>query len=105
MSLSAPHLVQAKLEAIEADLAERQNELELAALAWYRLKRDQEEAKATAFIHATGTVAERQAIAATATAHIGKEEEAMFEALKAVCRVLETRASIGMSLLRSQGRA
>jgi hypothetical protein len=32
-------------------------------------------------------------------------EEARYEALRAVGRVLETRANIGMSLLRSQGRA
>jgi hypothetical protein len=33
------------------------------------------------------------------------EEEAMYEATKAVMRTLETRASIGQSVLRSQGRA
>lgn len=105
MTLSHPAAVIERLEQIDQDLAVRQNDLEIAALAWYRLKRDQEKARAEAFIAAEGTVAERHAVAARDTSHVGREEEAMFEALKAVVRVLETRASIGQSLLRSQGRA
>ena len=49
--------------------------------------------------------AERSAIADRDTATDGKVQEAEFEALKAVVRVLETRASIGQSLLRAYGRA
>jgi hypothetical protein len=50
-------------------------------------------------------VEQRKSQAIRATSHIGVTEEAEYEALKAVVRVLETRASIGQSILRSQGRA
>ena len=93
-----------RLEEIERDLAIRQNALEGAALGWFRAKRDKEHRRALAFLQAEGTVAERSAKADAATAILGMTQEAEFEALKAVVRVLETRASIGQSLLRSQGR-
>lgn len=105
MPLSHPGAVIARLEEIENDLAIRQGALESAAQSWYRLKRDKEKARALAFIDAEGTVAERQAIADRETALMGKEEEALYEALKAVVRTLETRASIGQSILRSQNRS
>lgn len=101
---SAPSPVITRLEAIEQDLATRQNALESAALNWYRTKRDLERERALAFIAADGTVAERTAIAQRDTALIGKQEEAEYEALRAVVRTLETRASIGQSILRAQGR-
>lgn len=104
MSLSHPGIVLRRLEEIEADLAERQGPLEDAAMQWFRAKRDRERARAEAFITATGTVAERNAQADKATALMGVEAEARYEALKAVTRVLETRASIGQSILRSQAR-
>lgn len=104
MSLSHPGLVLRRLEEIEADLAERQNEIEDAALNWFRAKRDREKEWADAFIRATGTVPERKARADLAVEGIGVEEEAKYEAMKAVTRVLETRASIGQSILRSQTR-
>lgn len=94
-----------RLAEIENDLAMRQNNLEDAARKHYIAKRDKEKARAIAFLSATGTVAERQAIADRATALDGKEAEAEWEALKAVVRTLEARASIGQSLLRAQGRA
>jgi hypothetical protein len=93
-----------RLEEIEADLAERQNDIEDAALQWFRAKRDREKSWAEAFIEATGTVPERKAKADLAVEGIGVEEEARYEAGKAVTRVLETRASIGQSILRSQTR-
>jgi hypothetical protein len=104
VSFDAPAPVIARLQGIEDDLATRQNVLESAARAWFIAKRDKEKARAVAFLSATGTVAERQAIADQQTALDGKNEEAEWEALKAVVRVLETRASIGQSILRSQGR-
>jgi hypothetical protein len=104
MSLSHPGLVLRRLEEIEADLASRQNELEDAAMKWFQAKRDRERARATKFLEAAGTVAERNAEADKATSLIGVEAEAKYEALKAVTRVLETRASIGQSILRSQTR-
>lgn len=103
--LSHPSAVMARLADIENDLALRQNTLEDAAMKWYRAKRDREKARAVAFLKADGTVAERSAIADEQTATDGKEEEALFESLRAVVRTLETRASIGQSLLRAQGRA
>lgn len=93
-----------RLAAIENDLAVRQNTWEAAALDWYRAKRDREKARAVAFLKAEGTVAERSAIADEQTATDGKEEEALYESLKAVVRTLESRANIGMALLKSHGR-
>lgn len=104
-ALSDPGLVLGRLEAIENDLAERQNSYEDAALAWFRAKREKEHKWAQEFIRAEGSVAERKARADFATSLIGMEEEALFEATKAVVRTLETRASIGQSILRSQGRS
>lgn len=103
-TLNHPQGVIERLEEIENDLAVRQGTLEAAALAWFRVKRDKEHARAVAFIKASGTVAQRTAEADAETALIGKQEEALWEASRAVVRTLETRASIGQSLLRSQGR-
>lgn len=105
MTLSAPAAVQARLEEIEVDLANRQGDYETAALSWFRAKRDREKRRAVAFIKAQGTVAERNARADEETAKIGVEDEAAYEAHKAVMRTLETRASIGQSILRSQARS
>jgi hypothetical protein len=99
-----PGQVIARLEEIEQDLAKRQNLTEDAAKSWFRAKRDKEHRRAVEFLKASGTVAERNALADQETALDGKNEEAEWEALKAVVRVLETRASIGQSILRSQGR-
>jgi hypothetical protein len=103
--LSTPEQVIARLEAIEADLALRQGVWEIAALDWYRAKRDKEKARAVAFLGAEGTVAQRQAIADRDTATDGKEAEALYESLKAVIRTLEARATIGQSILRAHGRS
>lgn len=102
--LTHPGVIMARLAAIENDLALRQGALEAAGMAWFKAKRDREKARAVAFIAAEGTVAQRAAVADRDTATDGKNEEAEWEALKAVVRVLETRASIGQSLLRAQGR-
>lgn len=104
-TLDTPAAVQERLQEIERDLAVRQNVLEQVAMQWFRAKRDKERARAVAFLSASGTVAERQAQADRDTALHGRNEEAEYEALRAVVRVLETRASIGQSILRSQGRA
>jgi hypothetical protein len=103
--LSAPQQIMKRLESIERDLADRQLELESAAMAWFRKKRDREHEWAVAFAAAEGTDARRRAVANRESSHIGAEEEGRWEGLKAVVRVLETRASIGQSLLRSHGRA
>lgn len=102
--LTSPAAVQARLEEIEQDLAVRQNEYEAAAFAWFKGKRDREEQRAKEFLRAQGTVAERNAIADKMTALIAADIEAAYEAQKAVVRVLDTRAAIGMAILKSQGR-
>ncbi len=100
----SPAQLMERLEGIEQDLADRQNAFGSAAEDWYRAKRDKEHAKAVAYLKAEGTVGERTAHADEQTALDGKEAEAEFEALKAVVRVLETRATIGMALLKTHGR-
>lgn len=105
MSLSSPQQVTARLEAIDADLAVLQNEIEDAAFYWFRGKRDREKIKAETFILSDGSVAEREAKAATATATLFKDEEARWEGKKAVLKTLEARVTIGASLLKAQGRA
>ena len=105
MSLSTPQQVQARLESIEADLALRQNEIEPAAMAWFTSKRDRELAEAVAYAGAKGPATERKIIADAAGAEVGAEEEGKWEGMKHVIRVLETRANIGMALLKSHGRA
>jgi ribosomal protein S11 len=95
----------ARLESIDSDLALRQNELEDAASAWFRLKRDRERDEATAFMAAVGPVEQRRQEAKLAACHIGAAEEGAWEGKKAVVRVLETRANIGMAILKSQGRS
>ena len=102
--LSTPQQVQARLEEIEHDLALRQNTLEAAAWTWFKVRRDKEREWAKAYIAASGPVHERKAHADLAVATIGVTEEAEYEAVKAVVRLLEARATIGQSLLRSQGR-
>jgi hypothetical protein len=93
-----------RLESIEHDLATRQNVLGDAAEKWYRAKREKERLRAVAFLEAEGTVAERQAVADRETALYGQQEEAEYEAVKAVVRVLETRASIDQTLTRTHAR-
>lgn len=105
LTLSDPAAIEARLEEIDRELAEKQNAYEDAAMGWYRKKRDREKARASAFLTAKGSVAARNAIAEVETSTIGIDEEASYEALKAGIRVRETRVSIGQSLLKSQGRS
>lgn len=102
--LSAPSAIMARLEEIDRDLADRQNALESAARKWFVAKRNRDRDRAVAFLSAEGTVAERQAQADRETAVDGSEDEAEWEALRAVVRTLETRASIGQSLLKMHTR-
>jgi hypothetical protein len=104
-ALSTPSQVQIRLEAIEDDLARRQNDLEDAALEWFRAKRDREIEELRAYTEAVGTAPHRKFAADAAGAVIGADEEASWEGKKAVVRVLETRANIGMAILKSHGRA
>ena len=104
MSMAADTLT-ARLAEIENDLAIRQATLESAGMAWFKAKRDKEHDHAVAFLAAEGSVAQRNAVANEQTATDGKNEEAEWEAVKAVVRVLETRANIGMAILKAQGRS
>jgi hypothetical protein len=103
--LSTPQQIMGRLDAIECDLADRQNALEAAARTWFIAKRQRDHDHAVAFLTAEGTVAQRKAVADRETALDGKEAEAEWEALRAVVRTLETRSTIGMALLKSHGRA
>lgn len=103
-NLASPHAVMQRLSDIEADLAKRQIELERAAQDWFHAKREKERDWAVNFLRAEGTDGKRRVIATAATALDGSEEEARFESLKAVVRTLDTRAAIGMSILRAQSR-
>lgn len=118
MSLSSPALVQQRLEELDGALARAiapipvneqkdiaQNAMEAAALAWFRCKRDREVAKKTAYAEAIGTATERKIIADAAAAAVGVDEEALWEARKLVVRVLESRANVGMAILKAQGRS
>lgn len=99
-----PAQIMSRLEEIEKDLAERQNEFTEAAEGWTRQNREKEKAWAEAYLKADGQVTDRKAAAIKASCHIGQEEEAAYVALKAAVGVLETRATIGQSLLRAHGR-
>jgi uncharacterized SAM-dependent methyltransferase len=105
MSLSSPQQVTARLEAIDADLAVLQNEIEDAAWKWFRAKHKREQARAEAFLRAEGSVEARKAIADVQTACQAMEDEAVWEAKKAKLRSLEARLGVGQSILKSQGRA
>lgn len=104
-------MVMARLAAIEADLANRQNDYESAASEKAFLVRDWERRLAHARIKAKGSDAEARKADALIAA-IERDDlydrlraaEGAYEGSKAVVKVLETRATIGMSLLRSQGR-
>jgi len=101
----SPAQLMSRLEEIEKDIAMREPVLEQAAQRWYVAKRDKEKARAEAFLSAEGTVAERSAEADKLTATMGAQDEAQFEAMRAVLRAMETRSMIGQSLLKAHGRA
>jgi hypothetical protein len=107
-----PAQIMERLGAIEEDLAGRQNEFEQAAGDRARLIRDWERRVAIARRTAKGNDADARKAAALVMAidqddlyERLSEAEGQFDALRAVTRVLETRASIGQSILRGMGRA
>ncbi len=100
-----PAQIEQRLEEIGQDLAHRQNAYGSAAERWHRALRDREHKHAVAFMSADGNTTERREAAKRETAMIGMAEEAEYEGLRAVVKVLETRAMIGMALLKSAGRA
>lgn len=104
MSLT-PIAVQTRLLEVEASLELVGNDLASIARAYIEAMKDRHLARATAYAGAVGTATERKIVADAAAAQVGIEEEATFEARKLALKVLETRANIGMSLLRSFGRS
>jgi hypothetical protein len=94
-----------RLTDIETELAERQNDLEAAAFAWFTAKREREQTEAMEFMRAEGSVEARRQQAKRISAAIGAEEEASWEGKRAVIRVLETRAMVGTAILKAQGRS
>lgn len=101
-----PAQIQMRLQDLDEDLASRQNAYERAAEAWYRILREREYQHAMEFMRAQGaTVTERREAAREITSLIGVNEEAVYEGLRAAIKVLDTRAMIGMALLKSAGRS
>lgn len=102
--LSTPHLIEVRLAEIENDLAVRQNSWESAARVWFRKLREVEKDRANAYVAADGSPTEKREAGSYAVGEDGGVEQAEYEALRAVVKVLEARAMIGMALLKSQGR-
>jgi hypothetical protein len=100
-----PAQIEERLQGIERDLALRGPLYEQAAENWYRVLRDREHKHAIEFMRAEGNTTERRERAKQETALIGMVEEAEYEGLRAAIKVMETRAMIGMALLKSAGRA
>jgi hypothetical protein len=102
--------IQGRLEQIEDDLGHRQHDFEQAAEDFHKLTRDFELRLARAKVASSGkTQTERKDTALIAIAASDddlyerlKTAEGRYEGLKAAVRVMETRTSIGQSLLRNQ---
>lgn len=103
-TLNHPAAVELRLQEIDGRLAVLQNELEGAALAWFKKKRDRDRAEADAYVQAQGGHSERRAAGVRAGADIGADEEGAWEGKRHVLKTLETRSVIGTALLKSQGR-
>lgn len=105
--LDSPAEVLRLLSSIENDLANRQNAFEAAAGAWYTAQREMKRQAAHALLGSkASSVTEKRAQADLAAYDVeGSAQEAEYESLKAVIRVLETRATVCMSILKAQGRS
>jgi hypothetical protein len=99
-----PTQIEQRLQDLEQDLAHRQNAYASAAEKWYRVLRDREHRHAVEFMRAEGQITERKEQAKQETALIGQMEEAEYEGLRAAIKVMETRAMIGMALLKAANR-
>ena len=106
MTFSHPGAVIDRLAQIENDLAERQNAYEAAARSWYAAQREIGRVKARALLTSPkASVTEKKAEGDLAAYDVeGAASEAEYEALRAAVKVLETRATIGMSILKAQSR-
>lgn len=99
--------VRQRLETIEQELGEQQNDYGMKCADYFRAKRGYEEAYARAYVNAEGKNTEERksrALLSLMQSEAYKSlviAEAAYEGAKAVHRTLETRASIGQSLLRA----
>lgn len=107
VDLTNPAGVMQELRDIEQDLARRQNGYETAARAWFSAKPQIERERVKAMLSAdANSVAEKRAAGELAALSAeGVEFQAEYESLRAVIGVLESRATICMSILKAQGRA
>ena len=105
--LSDPGAVMDRLAEIENDLAQRQNPYEEAARKWYGAQRELVRRKAEKLLSSeAASVTEKKAEGDLAAFDVeGASAEGEYEALRAAVKVLEIRATIGMSILKAQGRA
>lgn len=106
VDLTHPAAIIATLAEIEQDLALRQNTFGAVARRWYIAQREIGRRKAQALLtSAAPSVTAKKAEGDLAAYDVdGAASEAEYESLKAVIRVLEQRAMIGMALLKAQGR-
>jgi hypothetical protein len=97
----------ARLAEIDNELAIRQNAYENAARTWFKAQREIARVKARALLTSEkASVTEKKAEGDLAAYDVeGAASEAEYEALRAVVRMLEVRSTIGMSILKAQGRS
>ena len=106
MSLASPSEVQDRLEALDAELGLRLNALEKAAFQWFQIKPQRDKLWAQTYVAFNGAAHLRKVAADGRVAEevAWAEAEGLYESLKVVVRGLETKASIGQSILRAQSR-
>lgn len=98
--------VRDRLDEIDNDLADRMPNYEAACSNYFRAKRDYEAAYAREYVQAEGKNSEERKSRALLALMPSPEYKALivaeadYEGGKAAMRTLETRASIGQSLLR-----
>lgn len=111
--MNDPAAILRTLQEIEEDLANRQNDFSKAAGDRARLEREVEYAEAVAYQRAKVTGGNTTDARAAAKAAVGNSQEwkdltaaeSTYDACKAAIGVMETRVSIGQSLLKSMREA
>jgi hypothetical protein len=105
--IDSPVIVMQRLSSIERDMAERQGAYERAADSWFRARREQSKNYAEALLRSQAPSVTAQKADADIAAYLtdGAEFEAEYEATRHVLELLQKRASILQSILRSQGLA
>lgn len=108
--MNDPAAILRTLQEIEQDLADRQNDFAKAAGDRARLEREVEYEQALAYQKAPGNTTDRRE---AAKVRVGESQnykdltaaESTYDACKAAIGVMETRVSIGQSLLKSMREA